>query len=187
MAGITPLVPPRTGAVNGKLDIKTDTHLTHDELLKFCPQFEPFLDEITKKGWRYLYIEGFATVVKQMIISSPYRFMVGEHPQGGLIYTMNIDFGRNIPDANLKELLNLDRFIINISSKDFPRAVTADLVKKEVIYVHESLWISEGKECKDEAGRVLEILRWLVDEKKFTIKTDDRNKYRELVATVGKK
>lgn len=180
MAGITPLVPPRTGIVDGKLEIKTDTFLTFDELLKHRPQFEAFLEEISGKGWRYLYIEGFGTVIKEMNVSAPYKFMVGEHPQGGMTYNMTLDFGRAIPDARLKKVISLDRFIINISSKHYPRAVTVDLTKNDITYVHESLQASKKEDYGEEAKGVLAILRWLVEEKKFNLKAGDDIKNRKL-------
>ena len=187
MAGITPLVPPRTGAVNGKLEIKTDTFLTLDELLKHRPQFEPFLDEITQKGWRYFYIEGFGTVIKEMNVSAPYKFIVSEHPRGGLTYTMTMDFGRAIPDAKLKEVISLDRFIINIASKRYPRAMTIDLTRSEVTYVNESLWVSSEEGYTEEAKGALNILRWLIEEKKFSLKVEKGAKLWELIANIGKK
>ena len=188
MAGITPLVPPRTGVVDGKLEIKTEASLTLNELLTYRPAAEAFLDELSERGWRYYFIDGYGTVLKEMEISSPYTFLVQEHPRGGLTYTLTIDFGRAIPNAVLKDIISLDRFIVNICSQHYPRGVTVDLTKNEVTYVHESLWVSKGEGCKEEARDVLKMLQWLIEEKKFKLGMSDGEKYyRELVTLLGGK
>jgi len=181
MAGITPLVPPRTGIVDGKLEIKTGASLTLDELLTYRPTAEAFLNELSEKGWRYYFIDGYGTVLKEMEISAPYTFLASEHPRGGLTYTLSVDFGRAIPNALLKDIISLDRFVVNICSQDYPRGVTVDLTKNEVTYVHESLWVLKGKGCTEEAKDVLKILQWLIEEKKFKLAVGDGKRYRELV------
>lgn len=187
MAGITPLVPPRTGVVDGKLEIKTETSLTLDEVFAYRPAIQDFLDELSEKGWRYYFIECHGTVLKEMAISAPYTFLVGEHLRGGFTYKLTVDFGRAIPDALLKDVISLDRFIVNICSRDYPRGVTIDLVKNEVTYVHESLWVSKGEGCIDEARDVLKILQWLIDGKKFKLAVGNGKRYRELVTLLGGK
>jgi len=185
MAGITPLVPPRTGVADGKLEIKTDTFLTLDELLTYRPTAQAFLDELSENGWRYYFIEGYGTVLKEMEVSAPYKFLVGEHPRGGFTYTFTVDFGRGIPNALLKDVISLDRFVVNICSKDYPRGVTIDLIKNEITYVHESLWVSRGEGCAEEARDVLKILQWLIDKKNYKLAVGDGEKYRELVNLLG--
>ncbi len=187
MAGITPLVPPRTGVVDGKLEVKTETLLTLDEVLTYRPAAQAFLDELSEKGWRYYFIECYGTVLKEMVISAPYTFLVGEHLRGGFTYKLTVDFGRAIPDALLKDVISLDRFIVNICSLDYTRGVTIDLVKNEVTYVHESLWVLKGEGCTEEAKDVLKILQWLIEEKKFKLAVGDGKRYRELVELVGGK
>jgi len=187
MAGITPLVPPRTGVVDGKLEIKTGASLTLDELLTYRPTAKAFLDELSEKGWRYYFIDGYGTVLKEMEISSPYNFVASEHPRGGFTYSLTLDFGRAIPNALLKDIISLDRFVVNICSQDYPRGVTIDLTKNEVTYVHESLWVSRGEGCTEEARNVLKILQWLIEEKKFKLAVGDGKRYHELVTLLGEK
>lgn len=187
MAGITPLVPPRTGIVDGKLEIKTETSLTLDEVLKYRPDAQAFLDQLSKKGWRYYFIECYGTVLKEMEVSAPYNFRVGEHLRGGFTYTLTMEFGRTIPNALLKDVISLERFVLNICSKDYPRGVTIDLTKNEVTYVHDSLWVSKGEGCTEEARDVLRILQWLIEDKKFKLAAGDGDKYRELVNLFSKK
>ena len=187
MAGITPLVPPRIGYANGKIQIETEVPLTLDELCRYCQTEKAFLDELADKGWRYYFIDGYGKVVKEIDIASPYTFLVTEHPRGGFTYQLSFDFQRSMPDAVLKDIHSLDRFVVNVCSKDYPRGVTVNLASKEVTFVHESLWISKGDGCTEEAKDVLRILRWLVEEKGFKLALDDSDKYQELVNLLGDK
>ena len=38
MAGVIPVVPPRTGSMQGKLDVETERFVTFDELCSHMPQ-----------------------------------------------------------------------------------------------------------------------------------------------------
>lgn len=173
---------PMTGSVDGKLDIRVEKFLTLDELLTHLPAAKAFLDELSKRGWRYYFIEGYGTVVMQLdMVSSPYAAHVKEHPRGGLSYSMSLDFGRSTPRLKLGGIIDLQRFIVNICSKYYPRAVTVDLTKNEITYVHESLWVSKGEKDKD----VLKLLRWLIEEKKFKLGVGDGDRYKELVALLA--
>ena len=179
---------PMTGSVDGKLDIRVEKFLTLDELLTHLPAAKAFLDELSKKGWRYYFIDGYGKVQKEMEISSlPYTFQVEEHPQGGFVYSISLDFGRYTPEALLKGIINLHRFIVNICSNTYPRGVTIDLTKNEVTSVHESLWVSKGKEDREGAKEVLKILQWLIEEKKFKLAVGDGERYRELLTLLGDK
>ena len=188
MAGVTPLLPPRTGFTDGKLSIQTETFLTLDELLTYLPTAQAFLNELTGRGWRYYFIDGYGKVQKELEISSlPYTFQVEEHPRGGFVYSISLDFGRYTPEARLKGIINLHRFIMNICSNTYPRGVTIDLTKNEVTSVHESLWAWKGKEGMEEAKDVFKILQWLIEEKKFKLRVSDGERYRELLNLLGEK
>ncbi|GAH61419.1 unnamed protein product, partial [marine sediment metagenome] len=144
---------------------------------------------LSERGWRYYFIDGYGKVILEMgIDSSPYTWQTHEHPRGGFTYTLSMDFGRRLPKLQLKSIIDLHRFIVNICSKDYPRGVTVDLTKNEVTYVHESLWVSKGEGCTEGAKDVLKILQWLIEEKKFKFAIDGGEKYyRELVTLLGKK
>lgn len=186
MAGVVPIVPPPAGSMDGKLEVKTERFVTLDELITHLPTAKAFLKELSQRGWRYYFIDGYGMLLLELEVdSSPYTFRKYEHQRGGFAYTLSIDFERRLPKLQLKSIINLDRFIVNICSKDYPRGVTIDLTKNEITYVHESLWVSKGEGCMEEAKDVLKILQWLIEEKKFKLAVSDSNRYRELVALLG--
>ena len=189
MAGVHPQIRLGTGFVDGKLTTQLESFLTADELFTHIPSAQALLNELSKKGWQYYFIDGYGTVqVEVDISSSPYKLQVGEHPRGGFTYALSVDFGRSIPRPQLKSIINLQRFVVNICSKHYPRAVTIDLTKNEITYVHESLWVSKGEEGIEEAKSVLEILQWLIEEKKFELAVSGgKEKYQELVTLLGVK
>ncbi|MDP2916462.1 MAG: hypothetical protein Q8O16_00870 [Dehalococcoidia bacterium] len=189
MAGVVAVLPPRTGCMNGKLEVQTQRFITVDELRTHLPSARAFLDEVTKKGRRYLFIDGFGEVLMEVDIeAAEYKWQTSEHPRGGFAYSLSMDFGRRLPKVRLKEIVNVDRFIVNICSKDYPRGVTVDLIKSEVTYVHDCLWVTKGKGCAAEAKDVLKILKWLVEDKKFKLAADGgKRRYQQLVALLGGK
>ena len=189
MAGVVPVVPPRTGSMEGKLDVETERFVTFDELCTHLPQAKAFFDELDKKGWPFFFIDCHCRVVLELeVASAPYTWQMYEAPRGGYAYKLAFDFGRRLPKLNLKKIVSLDRCVANIRSRYYVRGVTVDLTKKEVTYVHDSLWVSKGKGCADEAKDVLNILRWLVEDKKFKLAVSGgESYYRELVALMGGK
>ena len=189
MAGVVPVVPPRTGCMDGKLEVRTERFITLDELYTHLPTARAFLDELSKRGWRYYFIDGYGKVVMELKVdSSQYTWQTYEHPRGGFAYNLSFDFGRRLPKLQLKSIIKVDRFVVNICSKDYPRGVTVDLTKNEVTYVHESLWVSKGDGCTEEAKDVLKILQWLIEEKKFKLAVSGGEKYyRELATLLGRK
>ena len=87
----------------------------------------------------------------------------------------------------LKKIDNVHRFIVNICSKTYPRGVTIDLAKNEITYVHDSLWVLKGEGCIEDAKDILNILQWLIEEKKFKLAVDNAERYQELVTLLGGK
>jgi hypothetical protein len=189
MAGVIPIVPPHTGSMTGKLDVETERFVTFDELCKHLPQAKAFFDELEKKGRTFFFIDCHCKVVQEMELESAlYVWQMYEAPRGGFAYKLAFDFGRRLPKLNLKKIVSLERCLVNICSKDYARGVTIDLTRNQITYVHESLWLSQGKGCAEEAKDVLTILQWLVEEKKFKLAiSDGESHYRELVALMGGK
>lgn len=188
MAGVVPIVPPRTGSMDGKLEVQTERFITLDELLTHLPTARAFLNELSEKGWRYYFIDGYGKVTLELgIDSAAYTWQIYEHPRGGFVYNLSMDFGRRLPKLQLKRIIDLHSFIANICSQDYPRGVTIDLTKSEVTYVHESLWVLKGEGCMEKAKDLLKILQWLIDEKRFKLAVSGGEKYyRELVTLLGK-
>ena len=189
MAGVVPILPPRAGNIAGKLVIATERSITLDELRAHIPAAKTFLDELSAKGWKYYFIDGYGRVELEINLDSyPYHWQTYEHPRGGFAYKLMLDFERRLPKLQLTSIIRLDKFVVNICSKDYPRGVTIDLLKNEITYVHDSLWIARGDGCNEEAKDVLTILTWLVDGKKFKIAiSGGESHYRELVTALGGK
>ena len=189
MAGVIPIVPPRTGSMTGKLDVETERFVTFDELYKHLPRAKAFFDELEKKGRTFFFIDCHCKVVLETELESAvYVWQMYEAPRGGYAYKLAFDFGRRLPKLNLKKIVSLERCVVNICSRDYARGVTIDLTKNEITYVHDSLWVSRGEGCAEEAKDVLEILRWLVEDKKYKIAVSGGERhYRDLVSLLGGK
>jgi hypothetical protein len=186
MAGVTPILPPRTGCMNGKLEVETDRFIILDELLTSLPAMKTFLSELTKKGWRYFFIEGYGTVVLEIdIAGTDYKWLAQEHPRGGFAYNLALEFGRRLPKIGFKKISKLDRFIINICSKDHARGVTADLRSKKITFIHDSLWDLKSGKITQDAKDILGIAQWLIEEKKFNLEmSGGMERYRKLAASI---
>jgi hypothetical protein len=189
MAGVIPIVPPRTGTMVGKLDVETERFVTFDEACAHLPEVKAFFDELDRKGWSFLLIDCNCRVIMELdIASAPYVWQSYEAPRGGFAYKLAFDFGRSLPKLSLKKIVSFDRCVVNIRSRDYARGVTIDLTKKEITYVNESLWVSRGEGCAEKAKGVLEILRWLAEDKKYRIAASGGEKhYRDLVSLLGGK
>ena len=189
MAGVVPVVPPRIGSMEGRLDVETERFVTFDELCTHLPQAKAFFDELDKKGRTFFFVDCHCRVMLELeVTSAPYTWQTYEAPRGGFAYKLTFDFGRCLPKLGLKKIISLDRCEVNICSRDYARGATIDLTKNEVIYVHDSLWVSRGEGCVEEAKDVLNILRWLVEDKKFKLAINGgESYYRDLVALMGEK
>jgi len=189
MAGVVPVVPPRTGSMEGKLYVETERFITFDEVCTHLPLITSFFDELDKQGRRYFYIDGHGKVIMELDIeTAPYAWQTQEHLRGGFAYKLTLDFERRLPKLKLKNIVSLDRCVANISSRDHVRGVTVDLTANKVTYVHDCLWLSKGKGCTREAKDVLKILKWLVEDKKFKLDVaGGKSYYKELIALMGGK
>jgi hypothetical protein len=189
MAGVIPIVPPRTGTMTGKLDVETERFVTFDELYTHHPQAQTFFDELEKKGRTFFFIDCHCKVMLEMDLeSASYVWQMYEAPRGGFAYKLAFDFGRRLPKLGLKKIVSIERCLVNICSKDYARAVTIDLTRNEINYIHDSLWDSRRKGYTEEAKDVLAILQWLIEDKKFTLAVSGgESHYRELLALMGGK
>ena len=189
MAGVVPVVPPRTGSMQGKLDIETERFVTFDELCAHLPQLKAFFDELEKKGRRFLLVDCHCKIVLELELdSAPYTWQTYEAPRGGFAYTLTFDFGRCLPKLNLKKIKSLENCVVNICSRNYARGVTVDLKNNQVTYVHDSLWGLKGKGLTEDAKDILAILRWLIEQKKFKFGiSGGESHYRKLAALPGGK
>ncbi|MFC1971284.1 hypothetical protein ACFLV0_05100 [Chloroflexota bacterium] len=174
--------------INGVLDILVEKSLTIGELIAYLPDAKAVLDEITRKGWKYYFIEGYGTALMEIqICSLPYSLKKQEHLRGGHTYALMIDFGRVIPTPHLKGVSDAQKFVVNVCGKYYPRSATIDLVNQEISFIHEAFWEFKGGQGREEAEDVLKILQWLIEEKKFKLASGDVKRYRELAALLGGK
>ncbi|MBS7654642.1 MAG: hypothetical protein QXO01_03305 [Nitrososphaerota archaeon] len=167
------LITNQKAVANGKLTLEYDGRLTPELVLKNFLEYKSILDEITLKGWKYLYIEMTGKYFVELEFSGqpsriiPYAadwFTKGR-------FSIDVELGKPFPEVKIKEV---DEFHINISTKSFPRSVTVELVKQIITYVENTFWDwmdewMEDKEKLSKAFEVYEVVRWLMEEKKFKL------------------
>jgi hypothetical protein len=164
------------GDAEGRLSLTSTGRMIASDILAFHPEIQAKLDEIEKKGWKYLYIETIGTSKSEITLAkSTYKIMPSPyHPEGrGLPDNIvEITIGHEVP--KVKAVPEVPLFKVNVCSASFPRAATVDLSKDEVTYLHEPFWKWEvGSEVDEkklsDAKEVYEIAAWLIDEKKFKL------------------
>jgi hypothetical protein len=157
-----------------------------EEILKFHPELQAFLDDIEKKGWTYLYIETRGTSVAEIDADgSAYRVRSRD-----LHDVSETGPGRNVLEIELGQkpiilsgVPEVQMFKINVSTKSFPRAVTVDIAKGLITYLNDAFWgWQEGweKDAKriSEAREVHEVAKWLLEVKKQRLEeTYDMQRY----------
>ena len=103
MAGVVPILPPRTGNMAGKLVLETERSITLDELLAHTPSAKTFLNELSGKGWKYYFIDGYGKVELEFNLDSyPYNWQTYEHPRGGFAYKLTLGLLKNVTVANVR-------------------------------------------------------------------------------------
>ena len=149
-----------------------------EEILRFHPEIQSFLDEIEKKGWRYLYIETKGTAVAEFDLDGlQYRIrregtdhpLFRSSPMGVGQTLLEIAVGQRTPKVS--EVPEVGVFRINVSTTSFPRAATVDITKELVTYLNEAFWgWQKGWESDEkrlsEAREVHEVAKWLLEVKK---------------------
>jgi hypothetical protein len=171
-----------------------------EDVLKFHPELQSFLDEIENKGWRYLYIEARGTSVAEIDLDrSPYKIAVADvYPRP----TTASDDVYGPPDTNVAPLLlevelaqkiiklggvpEVQMFRINVSTKSFPRAATVDIAKGVITYLNEAFWSWEETWKEDpkklaEAREIHEVAEWLLEMKKQKLQENySLDRYKEI-------
>jgi hypothetical protein len=172
------------GVARGKLTLEYSGRLIPEKVLETFPEYKKMLDEIKEKGWRYVYIEISGKSLIDLEISDypckviPYGVWAGPNA-----FTLDIDLGRKLPELKVGEV---EQFRINIASKSYPRIVTVDLAKQVITYIDENFWNWKDEWKDDEqklqpAREAYEVVKWLVEEKKFKLHEEYRaEKYQEI-------
>ncbi|MCS7135194.1 MAG: hypothetical protein RMI79_06150 [Nitrososphaerota archaeon] len=185
----------RTGSVHGKLIAKYSGILAPEVILRALPDIKLFLEEVKSKGWKYLFIEA----------KSKYSIEIEINEQPCIIYPIEDLTHYRKEDVKLMmsvelKLINLsgikidevDDFKINISTNNFPRAVTIDPVKRKISYINDALWnwddeLINDQEKVSQALEVYEVVKWLIDEKSFyPDKSLDENRFKEILEKFNK-
>jgi hypothetical protein len=155
------------GFSKGKLSLEYTDMVTPMAVLSFHPELQTQLDEITKQGWSYLFIESRAKSVCELNIDETYRLLAD-----GTGYYIQLFVGDQPP--GITGMPEVTEFRINICTKSFPRAATIDLPKGMVTYIHEALWEWQEDWRNDpvrleQAKEVYEVAKWLVNVKKMKL------------------
>ncbi|HVP23809.1 MAG TPA: hypothetical protein VMS77_07855 [Conexivisphaerales archaeon] len=168
-----------TGEADGQVTIKSTGFMQPQDVLRSCPEYQAKLDEITQRGWDYVFIQIVGTVqVAVPVERSHYRMDVrftATGPRGIRInprYFLELDLGPQLPPTTAKP--EISEFRINVSSKSFPRAACVDLTNGVVTYIDDPFWRWEKGWERDEkklaaAREVQEIASWLIDVKGFEL------------------
>lgn len=163
-----------SGFASGKLRLESNDRMSAEDILKFHPELQSFLDDIEKKGWRYLYIETRGTSVAEIDLDgSPYKVRIGDiqdtSEMGPHQNVLEIELGQKLPTFN--GVPEVQTFRINVSTKSFPRASTVDIAKGLVTYINEAFWSWQNGWEKDakklsEAREVRDVANWLFETKR---------------------
>lgn len=156
-----------SGFTKGKLSLEYTDMVFPGVVLEFHPELQAQLDEITQQGWKYLLIESRAKSVCDLDIDRTYKLLAD-----GAGYCVEITWGEEPPP--ITSMPEVTEFRINICTKSFPRAVTIDLTKGVVTYLHEAFW-GWQEEWKDDPTRlsqateVFEVAKWLLGVKRMKL------------------
>lgn len=167
------------GDAEGHLSFVSSGRMVPSDILYFHPEIQKELDEIEKKGWKYLYIETMATSKAEItLVKSKFQIKPNfpqtrlghiQVPKGRIV---ELTIGEELP--RLVAVPKVDVFKVNVCSKSFPRAATVDLSKSAVTYLHGPFWNWEPGFETDEkklsnAMEIYEIATWMIEEKKFKL------------------
>ena len=182
-----------SGEADGRIELVSSDRMVAADILQFHPEIEAKLKEINGQGWSYLFIETVAST-RAIITLNKAKFKIVPiptyRPNSPEENRIEFEIGTEVPRAD--SIPEVKEFRINICSKSFPRAVTLDLASGVVSYVHDPFWKWQRGDEKDEtklneAREVYEILRWLLDVKKYRLEQAlDMRRYEELARLFNK-
>lgn len=169
----------KKGFVHGNISLEFSGKIIPEDILSSFEEFKLLLEEIKSKGFRYLYIE----------TEGKYSVEINLTNQECSIYPLD-DF-RYIKDPRVAisveilakqlpekvKIKEVTKFKINISTDVYPRAVTVDLAKNIILYIHETFWNWNDEWINDEeklsqALKIYEVVKWLLEEKMFKLHED---------------
>jgi hypothetical protein len=182
------------GNAKVQVDLRSTDRMSPEDVLVFHPEIQAKLDEITNKGWSFLYIETVATALAEVRVDDT-RFRINPNAARNPLShrqpenVLELDIGYQIPA--IVGIPEVKEFRINVCSKSFPRAATVDLATGIISYLHDPFWKWqtgwEADEKKLSAAReVYEVTTWLVDTKKYKLHDDLKiERFQELSQIFG--
>lgn len=174
-SGVTYTVGKR-GSAYGKLIVEFLGKVSPEDVLNNFEEVKSLLNEVKSKGFKYLFIESEGRYFIEIDFSGQQcsiypldDLRLSKNPRLAItIETMS----EQIPEKVI--IRELEKFKINISTEKINRAVSLDLAKGVILYVHEAFWDWNDGWVNDEeklsqAKKICEIVRWLLEEKKFKL------------------
>jgi len=190
---------PPNGEVKGSLDLTSEGSIAAEDILKFHPELKTHTDAILKQGWSYACVEATGKAISRVTAESS-RYWLGAAP--AFMKTARAMKPGNIPTPEfglvvylgtgppeVQAVPEVQSFLITISTKSLPAAVSVDIVKAIVTNIPFSFWNwekdweSDKKKLAD-AREIYKIVTWLVDDQEFKLaEVFKPERYQELVET----
>lgn len=185
-----------SGAAGGHLVLQANDALPGDDILPFRPDIQSTLDEIVKKGWKYIFVETRATATAELDLPWCNYSIKNAHPDDPAPEVR--DSPENVLELEVGALplritgiQKVQAFRVSVTSKSIPRAVTVDLASQTVTDIGDQFWKWEqgwesDQDRVSEGLEIYEVIRWLVDEKGFRLAEKiSLERYRELSKVLG--
>jgi len=189
---------PQNGEVKGSLALTSKGSIAPEDVLRFHPELKARTDGILAQGWSYACVEVTGRATSSLTeenskywLGAPPAFMRSVSPKTGTLapaeFGLVVYLGTTPPEV--QAVPEVQSFLITISTKNFPSAVSVDIVKGIVTNIHfafwrwEKGWESDKKKLSD-AKEIYKIVAWLVDVEKFKLADVFKpERYQELIET----
>ncbi|MEM2174892.1 MAG: hypothetical protein QXI58_04640 [Candidatus Micrarchaeia archaeon] len=169
----------KKGFVHGNVTLEFSGRITPEDILSNFEEVKLLLGEIISKGFRYFYIETEGKYFVEVDLTgqecSIYPLDDPRYIKNPRVVMSVEMLAKHLPDkVKIKEVT---KFKINISTDVYPRAVTVDLAKNVILYIHETFWNWKDEWVNDQerlsqALKIYEIVKWLLEEKMFKLHED---------------
>lgn len=189
---------PSNGEVNGSLSLTSSGTIAPDDVLKFHPELKAHTDGILAQGWTYVCVEAIGKATSALTATSskywlgaPPAFMRRASPKTGTVAPA--EFGLVVylgtTSLEVQAVPEVQNFLITISTKTLPSAVSVDIVKGIVTNIPfifwkwQKGWESDKKKLSD-AREIYKVVTYLVDVEKFKLADVFKpDRYQELMET----
>lgn len=181
------LSPLEKGRAEGKLSLECFEKIDLNKLLQMYPEYmrglELLREEARVKGWNIEYVDHLARVLGELNLEGVEYQLMSWSPLKAR-YSIMVDIGTTLPI--IKEI-KLHKLVYSISTENMKEdSIEIDIVKNRITRIDEVFWEWEEGWGKDkmkllEALDTYKILKWLIEEKKYSLGEDyDEGKYRKV-------